>query len=1804
MNPEPSQASDRDRRVDEILGAYLEAAAAGQAPDRHELLSRYPELAAELRAFFADHDALRQLARPGKPAVDGNAPTLAPRGAAPVRFPLGTVRYFGDYELLEEIARGGMGVVYKARQAKLNRIVAVKMILAGNLASEADVHRFHAEAEAAANLNHRHIVAIHEVGEHEGLHYFSMDYIDGSSLAALVRDNPLPARRATRYVAQVAQAIHYAHEKGIVHRDLKPSNVLIDANDEPHVTDFGLAKRLTGGSDLTGTGQVLGTPSYMAPEQAAAKHGEVGPLSDVYSLGAILYELLVGRSPFRAETPLDTVLQVLGSEPASPRLLNPNVPRDLETICLKCLHKDPRRRYPSAAALAEDLERFLDDEPIHARPVGPVERLWRWSLRQRRGVMIGAIAAAAAILIVVVGLLSWKLHQESRLGQFSLQTDGPPLVAEVLDDNDEQVIKPFRVPTVLPVELPAGEYRVRLSGTDLMSETFQLSVEAGGKHEFNVNLDDRRLWEPIPLKQTQMSPPLQEVVNVIDLAGRADIISWERNEQGVSLRRLDGATARPVWQKTLAPATLPEVLVGRPVPARQSPFWLRAPEKPGEWWTGEWARLLACWPGDGNVRLVDPAADFDGDGTRDLVWAVGDDVMSWLLAVSGNDGKVLWLFRAPERGSRLVGRPALQDVDGDGTLDLLTTWVAGEHAWIEAISGKGHPLWKYDLDRQWLKETASKLKQAATVVKAGDKNLTALVVGKHLVALDLAGKPAWPAHDLGVVPRKQQFVDLDGDGHADLLFLHDGQEQPRLTALSLRSRATMWEVPITGVVDPEPAESYPASDYPTPSNWPYVIDLDGDGKAEVVVEAITPSARTEQASFTGWIGIEVLNGATGQVRWSRRLFDRAPWWNWAGREDMRVKGLLAGPDLDGDGHKELVVASVTQLQGEWVPVAVGDTAGTSRFLFVDVLSGKDGHSVSRWRKPVRADGGLDLRRLALWQPGADGQPELLVSSRSRPINTGYYVRHDLDIVTLATGRLSHSVTLPKEGRGEHDCRIADLNGDGIPDLYYVRQASWNAPRLFAIKGTPPEAWRRLGKPDPAQDYNRDGHAELIEGDPNQWAEPVKVISGRDGRLLSTIRIDWDASMSSTEEQRHFPPLPFGDLDGDKVADLLITEKCTLWGRRGFIDTFGEEPTHWPFPLQAISGATGKKLWEAQPIQAPPLGKAPQHRLQPLAVLCRELERTGRLEVICPYALHGFEKGGVGMHFGVAVFSGDSGKLRWQQSIADNHLLGVGGYLEASITVRLASELADLDGDHCPDLVFAAPVSVDKDKCGCEVVALSGRDGKVLWRHKLSRPLSRLPHSWPEELPVPVVADLDGDGVAEVVIVDATSVTEVNPGTSYTLLALNGRTGKPRWSWSWRTSVTWFEGIKTSTPVVAHSSATGPAHVCLPIQRENGWELALVDHQGMAVTLPLGPAEAKLLGSHDLDGDGKDELLLLREGKLYAARPSTRGGAQEAALWEWSAPAGAPLELVGIQRIRQGQPALVVVATGETIFGIHGGTGKPAWRGLRDAGNPIHMPPLRLTDTGEPPRLASRSGDRTVSRLLLPTDPDGRCLPAAGDVFDLPPLRDDPRLIRHVLFGPGYAAQETLVVRRVIHEALLGLAGLALPGWLVIRALRQRPLTWRVLWSLAGAFAIMFLVYELFTRVPLLVNLIPHEGRGPVASETERKPLPMLLKAAGGLCAFALPYLLVVWIGRRQWRRLTLLFAAIVVVALATIAIPAWSALRHLEPGVHISWHGWWVLLLPCYFVPATMAVLLTIFGSLVRSGWRRFRRRSERPQPA
>jgi eukaryotic-like serine/threonine-protein kinase len=362
---------------------------------------------------------------------------LASPEVSPSPAPANAARVFGEHELIEVIGTGGMGVIWRARQRRLNRTVALKMIRAGLLATEADKKRFAAEAEAVANLEHPNIVSIHEVGECDGNLFFSMRLVEGESLAQRLErgrktggggstpTSGFAAVTAAKLVSTIARAVHHAHQRGILHRDLKPGNILLDRDGQPHVTDFGLAKRAGEESDLTMSGAVLGTPNYMAPEQASGRNRQLTTAADIYALGAILYELLTGRPPFQAETVLATLQQVIETEPAPPSSINHRTDRQLEIICLKCLAKEPARRYATAAELADDLERWLRSEPILARPTTPAERLVLWAKRRPAVAALSALAAALTITGAVAVLWQWReaVAQRQRADENASRTE-------------------------------------------------------------------------------------------------------------------------------------------------------------------------------------------------------------------------------------------------------------------------------------------------------------------------------------------------------------------------------------------------------------------------------------------------------------------------------------------------------------------------------------------------------------------------------------------------------------------------------------------------------------------------------------------------------------------------------------------------------------------------------------------------------------------------------------------------------------------------------------------------------------------------------------------------------------------------------------------------------------------------------------------------------------------------------------------------------------------------------------------------------------------------------------------------------------------------------------------------------------------------------------------------------------------------------------------------------------------------------------------------------------------------------------
>lgn len=402
-----------------------------------------------------------------------SSPTLMPDsdGQGEAASPFGK---FGEYELLDVLGRGGMGLVYKARQPRLDRIVALKMVIQGQLDSEADVQRFKSEAEAVAKLDHPGIVPIYEVGEHEGRHYFSMAYVEGKSLANVIANSPMAPRDAAKILSKVADAIHHAHERGILHRDLKPSNVLLDSARQPRVIDFGLAKRFEEDANLTATGMVVGTPSYMAPERIDERLGEVGPASDVYSLGAVLYEMLSARPPFHASSPVDTMEQVLKSSPVPLSKLNSQIPKELDAICLHCLQKNPKQRYASAKELADDLRRWLEHEEV-AAPLVP-----DGSTRPRKSAVSLIFGMTTVAALGGCTWLGWvvqtKQHQIAALSQS-------------LESSNSELASTKETLAGMATQVETAESELHVAQSQLKDVSAQLSIISTAKAESDERVE-------------------------------------------------------------------------------------------------------------------------------------------------------------------------------------------------------------------------------------------------------------------------------------------------------------------------------------------------------------------------------------------------------------------------------------------------------------------------------------------------------------------------------------------------------------------------------------------------------------------------------------------------------------------------------------------------------------------------------------------------------------------------------------------------------------------------------------------------------------------------------------------------------------------------------------------------------------------------------------------------------------------------------------------------------------------------------------------------------------------------------------------------------------------------------------------------------------------------------------------------------------------------------------------------------------------------------------------------------------------
>jgi tRNA A-37 threonylcarbamoyl transferase component Bud32 len=1276
----PSGGNDSAAALLAVLDAYLADLQAGKAPDRAAVLAAHPELAPRLESCLAAIDFIHRAERTD-PAVP---------------------QTLGEFRIVREIGRGAMGVVYEAEQVSLKRRVALKVLRFGAAPDAEAMARFRREAETVAALHHTNIVPLFAAGTEAGVHFFAMQLIAGRSLAAVLEEatragGPPDAKTVAGWGVQAAEALAHAHARGVVHRDVKPSNLLLDGEGTVWLTDFGLARR-SDEATLTTAGVLLGTPRYMSPEQAAAARTPVDQRSDVYSLGATLYELATGKPVFEAESAGQLLEQIATAEPVPPRRYRPDLPRDLETVLLKCLAKDPGQRYPTARELADDLRRVMNGDPVKARRPGLLRRMRRWAGRRRASAALVAGAVGTTLALVLLGAFAWSAYHASGQGTVSLRVEGGTAArGEIffgLGPDGKQVVPPFFLPTQTALELPRGWYRLRVEQPGRLSEEYQLLVEEGRHRTFTVGFNDRQLWEPRPAAGLAVGNfGMVEVANNPAAAG-------------VLVRRLQLVPRRDGAWTSAQVEVMWETNLNRQAEQAESVF--------ADLTEGDWQRLrdgllsLGKHPG-ATAELIQPAPDLDGDRVGDLVFVVQPD---FLLAVSGLKGEPLWCRRlrsgwighvlpsgdarpttasdAPallasafawtvpgltvpvpprdfgEARTRLIGPPlVVADIDGDGRPGLIVAHgvFSGEpeprygtmrtlrelrklRPSVEALSGRtGATLWRHDGESQSNQDLLGEdglgeWAQVATVaigtapqwppvllpllLELAQSNEDRLhkspsAPGPSDVRPRLAASNrdrVWPKY----VPLPRRCASLKerptGQGRMVLAGLYR-----RLECLDLHTgREVAAPLPLDGLVRGWSADGavalvdhlFPPSgaerginlaavataggariwDGGTNSGPVLLADLDGDGWPETV----TP--------------LGVLDGATGRQRWenrSSRTADRA---------------VVVGPDLDGDGWRDVFVAFVVDGQPFGHPPGV-------RVLIAEARSGKDGRALWRSVEPLPADGPSlrppELHGVHVVQAADDGWgdfwgrvPDLSGAGAAlfwqcAPGTPGFFVVNvdfgrlgfDSDAVGRAylfsadTGRLAHVwPDVTAEG-------VAYLDGDGLTDLY-----GRGGGKLYAVRGTPPEEWRR----------------------PGRW------------------RVRWPCDGGGSMGRAYLTgPVPDADLFGDRVADVVLV-------------TPGPENAPEPL-LQAYSGSDGSRRWSRSPFpdaqrrqQADPTtepgGRDRQQDFRGCTwVECLDLAGNGKPVVVFVFRTSTAS----GEREWTTVLEGGTGMVRWQKSFPGSPL---------------------------------------------------------------------------------------------------------------------------------------------------------------------------------------------------------------------------------------------------------------------------------------------------------------------------------------------------------------------------------------------------------------------------------------------------------------------------------------------------------------------------------------------------------------------
>lgn len=1462
ITPRPHGEHAEDSRVAELVDGFFEALQRGEHPNADELISQHPDLADELRDCL---DAL-QLMHPS-----GESTSQACE-----------LQEVGDFRILREVGRGGMGVVYEAQQISLNRRVALK-ILRHAIADRDAMQRFQREAETVANLQHSNIVPIFAVGEQDGQHYFAMQFIEGQSLADLQTkaETPLDPMDIADWGLQTAEALAYSHERDIIHRDVKPSNLIRDEQGKVWLTDFGLAKRLDD-VQLSMTGAILGTPRYMSPEQASSMRRPVDHRTDIYSLGATLYELATGRPLFDADTPHRALGQIISDDPVAPRTIRPTLPRDLETIITRCISKQASDRYTNATDLVFDLRAFLDGRPIKARRPTALQLAQRWFRKNQLAVHVAATAAVVSMIAVLAGSYGIQHYRWSQLGriQFSLTSQGDaPVVAEILDTNGKAAVPRFTVPSQQPVEIPRGDYKLLLRSSGDLSESFDFSVyPEPGNHSLKIHKHNHQAWDKVPAKG---------IWRLWNRPGGEDIVAFDG--EGVSL--LDGETSDEIWRVELESNQLLH-------------DQLRAAQ-----FNWAWVPHISHNSRYGQAQLcLDPAGksvDVNADGVDDLLLAL--HYFPTVLALSGTDGELLWSSTVrplpiandtivseqtedqrvpfPDAGA-ILHQPLLRDANGDGVTDLIAmaavlddngdlavcltaiSGADGSHLWEfdvavpnQKVQGTTHPFaaqwYTYgpeDLSRSWHERwgdiitrddngtgaaTGELVPYAAEMVSIDGRDELIFVVDHEYIGVDPQTGKEVRREQLGFLPSRPPIIFASDSGKPNLMLCEQlpnkgAEPQLRVSVRDLATRKLHWSQTV------EANWRHCAPDTASPHDWPLLEDLDGDG----IVEVILPEGSTMgEAHFeimpAG--GLQVLDSRTGERKWTDP--------DTAINAEFQLNRFVVVRDQNDDGVRDIAAVSFYAHPSSGSLIRDRLVA-----VYVDVFSGANGKRLYFMQSPQMSGFGSRVGSIPLIREYSHFGDMLLVDLDSRGYQSGECGRNVcFSLVDREVVFLGDEMARPK---------FADINGDSQTDLVAWRPNYRNRPTsggdLLAFhigrldtSGRKTPSWQFADQVfQQIGDVNDDGVDDALRLYRDSTARHINMVSGDTGEYL------WSCDVGS-RSMRAFDIIAMqDDIDDDGAPDFIVAQNRTQKASTS--------------PMEVRSGRTGKSIWQ---FQLPRAGSWRNPRVLDVSDIDGD-DRQEMLFLAQSDLTPGRPAGGFDEPVQIYRVDAKTGKTKWTSELFPRDR-----YAQWLIR-RFRFSICDANRDGVEDVVCYGL----NENGGVGFRAVNGVDGSTIWQTLPSRFGQEITaREFSDYMPFEIITHPDR---TELVTLRAKKKT-------LDIFCLDVATGDTRWAWSLQTGGGCWNGSQpndtsaygSTTPVrvltrsgerlgLWHTNADMDVVFSLLNEKEDSAE---IDSQ-LTLAKSRQFKEDRYWGGYlrsvtvhpiDLDSDGVDELVYATPDSLVA-----------------------------------------------------------------------------------------------------------------------------------------------------------------------------------------------------------------------------------------------------------------------------------------------------------------------------------------------